>query len=37
MQQSNTLYGGMDAHKASITVAYVAKDHAAAVKICVFT
>ena len=31
MHQSSTLYVGMDGHKASITVAYVAKDHDAAV------
>ena len=31
MSQSPTLYSGMDVHKESITGAYVAKDHAAAV------
>ena len=31
MHQSSTLYVGMDGHKASITVAYVTKDHDAAV------
>ena len=29
MQQSSTLYAGMDVHKAPITVAYVAQDYAA--------
>src|SRR5262249_32688350 len=31
MQQSSTLYGGLDVHKDSIAVAYVAKEHHAAV------
>ena len=31
MHQSSTLDVGMDGHKASITVAYVTKDHDAAV------
>ena len=31
MHQSSTLYVGMDVHKESIAVAYVAKDHGAEV------
>jgi transposase len=31
MHQSRTLYGGLDVHKDSIAVAYVAKEHAAEV------
>jgi len=31
MSQSSTLYVGMDVHKATIAVAYVAKDHDAEV------
>jgi transposase len=31
MSQSSTLYGGMDVHKDSLAVAYVAKDHGAEV------
>jgi transposase len=31
MSQCSTLYGGLDVHKASIAVAYVAQDHGAEV------
>ena len=31
MPQSRTLYGGMDVHKESIAVAYVAQEHGAEV------
>lgn len=34
MHQSSTLYIGMEVHKASIAVAYVAKDHGAELDFC---